>query len=160
MSAPFFLKEGGADDMRTGRDARPKVQVLVHAFVRIVVAEAVPVRRDREQLQPHTVERDLDLVRFGEPFDVLVAVAHQPDFDLVGTVAGNVWSTAVPPRVPNGRPSTCSSCVRSAGSTTTRLAGAGSGLADRQARHFLRRRQIAFRAASARVRPRDTLSKP
>ena len=32
------------------------------------------------------VERQLDLLRLGQPFDVLVAVARQPDLDLVGAV--------------------------------------------------------------------------
>ena len=67
--------------------ARPQLQVLVDAFVGVVVAQPVAVRRHREHLEPLAVEGDFDLVRLAQPFDVLVAVPHQADLDFVLAVA-------------------------------------------------------------------------
>ena len=38
----------------------------------------------RKQLHAVPVERELDVLRIGEPFDVLVAIARQPNLDFVG----------------------------------------------------------------------------
>ena len=40
-----------------------------------------------EQLHAFAIDQHFHLVRLVEPFDVLVAVAHQPDFDFVRAVA-------------------------------------------------------------------------
>ena len=73
--------------MRPGRDEDACVQVSVQVFVREVRGAGqhnlVLRRHQREHLNPRTIERKLDLVRLGQPFDVLVPVTHQASLNLV-----------------------------------------------------------------------------
>ncbi len=63
-------------------------------------------------------------MRLGQALDVLVAVPRQPDLDLVlAVLREGVVEQRLPPRVPSGSPSTCSSWVRSGGTPEGVAAG-------------------------------------
>ena len=81
IAAP--LEERHADDMRPGRHRHPKLQVPVDAFVGVVVAHPVAIRRHGKELETLPVKGDFELVRLAQPFDVLVPVPHQADLDFV-----------------------------------------------------------------------------
>ena len=79
-------RERDAKLVRSGLHRNPDLQILVDRFIRVVGAALVPVRFDGEQLQAIAIQRDLQLVRFAEPFDVFVAVSRQANLDLVRAV--------------------------------------------------------------------------
>ena len=102
-------------------------------------------RLDGEQRDARAIERDLHLVRLGQAFDVLVAIARQAQLDFVLAVRRESCSgTAVPPRVPNGSSSKWSSCVRSARNQQDVAARRADGHAEREAADFARGGEVAL----------------
>ena len=77
--SPGPLEERHADLVWTGRHRHARPQVLVD---RAVVADVFR-RHDFEQAYPLAVEQELELMRLPQALYLLVAVAHQPDDDLV-----------------------------------------------------------------------------
>jgi hypothetical protein len=58
------------DGMRPGRHVKPNLQPLVDVFVRVVLTQPIPARRNRELLYAYAVEQNLQLVRLGQSFHV------------------------------------------------------------------------------------------
>ena len=80
-------RESDAQDVRSSGDHNADLQMSIGELVRIVRAHPSPLRRDRELLHASPIQRELDLVCFRQTFHVLVAVALQPDLDVVLAVA-------------------------------------------------------------------------
>ena len=75
--------ESGADGVRTCFHGQADFQILVGVFIGIVRAGLQPPRRHREKLNAIAIQREFHLVGLGESFDVLVAVPHQSNLNLV-----------------------------------------------------------------------------
>ena len=57
-------------------------------FIDELVSFASGRRCDFQYFKTFTIQQEVDLIRFIQPFDFLVAVAGQPDLNIVGTGHG------------------------------------------------------------------------
>ena len=74
-----LLQKRHAELVRPGRHRQAHLQMPID-LLEILSPRR---RRDGERLHPLAVEQHLQLVRFVQPFDLLVAIARQADLDLV-----------------------------------------------------------------------------
>ena len=91
---PGARREGDADVVRPRRHRHADDQVIVDIVLRRLVVQRHVVhqlrRRDGERLDPFPVDQKLQIVRLAQALDVLVAVARQPDRELVDPVGREV----------------------------------------------------------------------
>ena len=139
-----LAREGHGDVVRTCADADAKLEVLVHGLVRVVRAGLVPIGLHGERLSDASVDTELDLLRLGESFDVLVAIASQTYLKLVDRVLRERVSEDRAAASAERQPLEVILLreVRGQHDDVTRRRRQRS--ADRRATHLLRRRQIPF----------------
>src|SRR5207247_2282643 len=81
------LQKCHAERVRTGFYRNAGLQVLVYVVVRWLILFRISLvsrgRLHRERLHPLPIQQQLQLVDFAQALDVLVAVARQPNLDLV-----------------------------------------------------------------------------
>ena len=89
--------------MRAGGHRRAQIEARIGRLLRSilrgdrVLRSVSRRRRQREHLQPHAIDADLDLVRLGQSLDELIAVARQAELEPVFPISREV--------MPNVRPS-------------------------------------------------------
>ena len=135
-------REGDRHFARTGANTDAELEVLVHGLVRVVRAGLIPIGLHRERLRQASVDTELDLLRLGESFDVLVPIARQANLKLVDRMLRE--------RVSEDRAATSSERqpfevillreIRGQHDDVTRRRRERA--ADRGPAHFLRRREI------------------
>jgi hypothetical protein len=72
--------------VRTGTNTDAKLEVIVDRLVCVVGAGLIPVGFHQKRLGLGPVDAEFNLLRLGQPFDVLVAVASEADLELVDGV--------------------------------------------------------------------------
>ncbi len=132
------------DGMRPGRHVQANLEPLVHVFVGVVLTQPIPARRNRELLHARAVEQNLQLVRLGQPLDVLVPVARKLHLNLVLAVERERMREENPAARPE-RQSLDVLLLREIGRKDDDAAGGcPEGAADRHARDLLRGGEVAL----------------
>ena len=146
--AEFFLMKVAPTACEPAGTVTRAFRWFVDPFVRVVggvgLQHEVLARPHREQIEAPPVERDLDVVRLRQALDVLVAIALQPNLDLVLAVGRKQVLDHRPAARAEGKPGDMV-LLRPVGWNDHHPApGRRQAAADRQSAHLLRRCKVAL----------------